>query len=111
MYGRATVYFDNKDPETDAFIMQQVHDLSQVGEIKMMGYSGENGRPKPWSVDDAPERYVQLKRKAIIGIEIVIDRLEGKFKMSQELPEETGKALLKVSARSVPKWARAWQKP
>lgn len=34
---------------------------------------------------DAPERYIELMKKNIIGIDIVIDRLEGKFKMSQEM--------------------------
>ena len=44
-----------------------------------MGYTA------PWQVSDAPESYVGLLKKNIIGIEIRIDRLQGKFKMSQEL--------------------------
>lgn len=50
-----------------------------------MGYTGTEGRPAPWEVTDAPERHVELLRKNIIGIEIDIERLEGKFKMSQEM--------------------------
>ena len=34
---------------------------------------------------DAPERYVELLKKGIVGIEITIDRIEGRFKMSQEM--------------------------
>ena len=34
---------------------------------------------------DAPEPYIKLLQKNIIGIEITIERLEGKFKMSQEM--------------------------
>ena len=37
-----------------------------------------------WEVSDAPTSYVELLKKSIIGIEIDIKRLEGKFKMSQE---------------------------
>ena len=95
VYGRATLYFDTKDPETDAFLTKQIHDLSQLGEVNMMGYSGENGRPKPWNVTEAPERYVEVMKKAIIGMEITIDRLEGKFKMSQELSEGDRQGVVK----------------
>lgn len=43
----------------------------------------EAGQPKPWSVDDAPEDYTAMMLRAIVGIEIEITRLEGKWKMSQ----------------------------
>jgi transcriptional regulator len=38
---------------------------------------------EPWSVDDAPADYVQGLLRGIIGIEIPIARLEGKWKLSQ----------------------------
>jgi transcriptional regulator len=37
----------------------------------------------PWSVDDAPEAYVQAQLRAIVGFEIEIRDLVGKFKASQ----------------------------
>ena len=43
---------------------------------------------EPWSVDDAPADYVQGLLKGIIGIEIPIARLEGKWKLSQNRPLE-----------------------
>jgi transcriptional regulator len=43
---------------------------------------------QPWSVDDAPADYVQALLKGIIGIEIPIARLEGKWKLSQNRPPE-----------------------
>jgi transcriptional regulator len=43
---------------------------------------------EPWSVDDAPPEYVQGLLKGIIGIEIPIARLEGKWKLSQNRPPE-----------------------
>jgi transcriptional regulator len=41
-----------------------------------------------WKLDDAPEEYVQIMLKAIIGIEIEISSLVGKFKLSQNRPAE-----------------------
>ena len=41
-----------------------------------------------WKLDDAPEEYVQTMLKAIIGIEIDIQNLVGKFKLSQNRPPE-----------------------
>ena len=43
----------------------------------------ERSREEPWSVDDAPEAYIAGQVKAIVGVEIVIDRVEGKVKLSQ----------------------------
>lgn len=85
VYGRAKIYYDTKSAETSDFLSKQIDDLSQHAETSVMGYDGTNGKPGAWKVADAPERFVELLRKNIIGIQIEIDRLEGKFKMSQEM--------------------------
>ena len=46
----------------------------------------EAGQPEPWRVTDAPEDHVQKMLRAIVGLEIVIERIEGKFKLSQNHP-------------------------
>lgn len=43
----------------------------------------ERKKPRPWSVDDAPEAYVQAQLRAIVGFEIQIGDIVGKFKASQ----------------------------
>ncbi len=43
----------------------------------------ESPQPRPWAVTDAPDDYVQQMLRAIVGIEIPVDRLVGKFKLSQ----------------------------
>jgi transcriptional regulator len=43
----------------------------------------ESEREVPWLVTDAPSTYVDTLLKAIVGIEIPIARLEGKWKASQ----------------------------
>ena len=43
----------------------------------------EADRVRPWGVSDAPEEFIAQQMKAIVGIELTIERLEGKWKMSQ----------------------------
>lgn len=43
----------------------------------------EATRPAPWAVSDAPADYVAQQAQAIVGVEVTIARLEGKWKMSQ----------------------------
>ncbi len=43
----------------------------------------ESGRPNPWSVDDAPDGYIESHARAIVGLELRIDLLEAKRKLSQ----------------------------
>ena len=46
----------------------------------------ESALPAPWTVSDAPEPYVAAQLKGIVGIEIPIARIEGKWKVSQNRP-------------------------
>jgi transcriptional regulator len=43
----------------------------------------EARRPAPWSVDDAPVEYIEGQLRAIVGVEVVITRIEAKLKLSQ----------------------------
>ena len=43
----------------------------------------ERGRPEPWAITDAPPAFVSQSRRAIVGVELTITRVEGKWKMSQ----------------------------
>jgi len=40
----------------------------------------ESTQPDPWAVRDAPPDYIAAMLNAIVGIEIVIERIEGKWK-------------------------------
>ena len=44
----------------------------------------EADQPQPWQLDDAPPAYIDKLLKAIVGIEIPLARLEGKWKMEQK---------------------------
>lgn len=43
----------------------------------------EEGREDPWTVDDAPEKFIAGQLRAIVGMELVITRIEAKEKLSQ----------------------------
>ncbi|CAL3972456.1 hypothetical protein PZA11_004429 [Diplocarpon coronariae] len=87
VYGTATVHFDAASPATDSFLTTQMDDLSKQSEEDVFGYTGRDGAASAWSVGEAPDSYVRLLRKAVVGIEIEISDIAGKFKMSQELKE------------------------
>jgi transcriptional regulator len=44
--------------------------------------------PHPWAVTDAPDDYIDKMIAAVVGIEIEITRLSGKWKVSQNQPAE-----------------------
>ena len=47
----------------------------------------EGGYPKPWAVDDAPAPYIDGQVRGIVGIEIEIVSIAGKWKVSQNRSE------------------------
>jgi transcriptional regulator len=47
----------------------------------------EGRRTPPWSVSDAPDDFIAAQVKGIVGVEILISRIEGKWKVSQNRPE------------------------
>jgi transcriptional regulator len=71
-YGRMTVIDD------PAWLMRQISEMTAAH---------ESAQPEPWSVSDAPEPFVAAQLKGIVGIEIPITRIEGKWKVSQNKPE------------------------
>lgn len=64
--------------EDPAWLRRQIADLTAFR---------EGARAEPWAVSDAPEPFVAAQVQALIGIEIPITRIEGKWKMSQNRPE------------------------
>jgi transcriptional regulator len=46
----------------------------------------ESPRAQPWAMSDAPEDFIAMQLKAIVGIEIRLTRLIGKWKTSQNRP-------------------------
>ena len=83
-WGRPRVIHD------DVWLRRQIEDLTD---------SRERLRAAPWKVDDAPPDFIAAQMRAIIGVEIPISRIEGKWKMSQIVPRRIAPAWSQVFAR------------
>jgi transcriptional regulator len=46
----------------------------------------EAAKPEPWKITDAPGDYIEKMLGAIVGIEVPVARLLGKWKASQNRP-------------------------
>lgn len=57
------------------------------GLVRRLTDHHEADNPQPWSVDDAPEAFIAGQVRAIVGVELVISRIQAKFKLSQNRPE------------------------
>jgi len=54
--------------------------LRHVGELTDQQ---ERTEAKPWALSDAPDSYIDVMLRGIVGFRFAITRLEGKWKMSQ----------------------------
>ena len=84
-------------------------------QLNALTTSREATRPQPWSVTDAPPDYIEAQKKAIVGIEIEIAVLEGKWKVSQNQPEGNRRSVVAAfredeSTREMAELVRAYGK-
>jgi transcriptional regulator len=63
-------------------------------QLQALTTARESTRPKPWAITDAPADYIEAQKKAIVGIEIEIAALEGKWKVSQNQPEANRRSVV-----------------
>jgi transcriptional regulator len=56
----------------------------------------ELDRAERWSIDDAPADYIDQLGRAIVGIDVELTALEGKFKLGQNRPEQDRASLAKA---------------
>ncbi|MGE0283354.1 MAG: FMN-binding negative transcriptional regulator [Rhizobiaceae bacterium] len=65
-----------------------IEDTAWIGQqIRELTGKHEASRVEPWAVEDAPERYIEAQLRGIVGIEIDIGEIHGKWKVSQNRPE------------------------
>lgn len=57
-------------------------------QLEALTHHNEAGLPEPWAVSDAPHDFSEKLIAAIVGIELVITRLSGKWKVSQNQPSD-----------------------
>ncbi len=51
--------------------------------LEQLTASQEQGRDHPWEVDDAPADFIERMLQNIIGFEVAVTQIEGKWKVSQ----------------------------
>ena len=71
--------------EEAAWLMDHLESLTDIHEA---------GSAVPWKVADAPEKYIRTMLNGIVGLEIPIRRLEGKWKVSQNRTERDRQAVV-----------------
>ena len=54
--------------------------------VRLLTDKYEATQPSPWAVDDAPAPYIAAQLRAIVGVELVISRIEAKAKLEQGEP-------------------------
>jgi transcriptional regulator len=73
------------------------------GLVRRLSERHEAREPAPWRMEDLPEPYVQAMLKGIVGVELAVARLEGKFKLSENRPAgDRPRIISALSARSDP---------
>ena len=59
-------------------------------------------RPEPWSIDDAPDGYIATQARAIVGLELLIERIDAKRKLSQNRSAEDVRGVVEGLAAGTP---------
>ena len=74
VHARGTLTF-NRD---ESWLLRHLHDLTQ---------QHEGHRPNPWAVSDAPKDFVKRQLHGLVGFEIQVSNIDGKWKVSQNKNE------------------------
>jgi len=80
VYGRP-VFFEDKGR-----LLELVTHLTNVHEAPF---------DNPWKVSNAPRDYIEAELKSIVGFEMPISRIEGKWKMNQNRSDADRKGVIK----------------
>lgn len=77
-------------------IVSAIHDLEWLRpHVSELTQVHERERPQPWTLTDAPADYIENLLNAIVGIEMPVERLEGKRKLGQNRSEQDITGVLK----------------
>ncbi|MFA7292676.1 MAG: FMN-binding negative transcriptional regulator [Rhodocyclaceae bacterium] len=69
--------------------LRVIHDADWLRtQVETMTQEQEAKFAEPWAVSDAPADYIEKMLAAVVGIELKVISLEGKWKVSQNQPEE-----------------------
>lgn len=98
----ATMQETGKVVPTWNYVMVQVRGNARVREhaewlrpqLQALTGAREAMRPQPWAITDAPADYIAAQQQAIVGVELEIATIEGKWKVSQNQPEANRRSVV-----------------
>ncbi|RCX08476.1 FMN-binding negative transcriptional regulator [Marinomonas foliarum] len=66
-----------------------IHDIKwKLALLEKLTNIHEKEQPVPWSISDAPQEYIDRLQAAVVGIEITVTDIQGKYKLSQNQTTE-----------------------
>jgi transcriptional regulator len=71
-------------------------------QIEALTSQHERNRAPSWAVSDAPRTYIESQLHGIVGVQIEIDAIEGKWKVSQNRPEADRRGVAEGLAQDEP---------
>jgi transcriptional regulator len=97
-----TKYETGKVVPTWNYVMVQARGIAKLRDdsawltpqLNALTAEREATRAEPWSVTDAPADFIAAQKRAIVGIEIEIAGIEGKWKLSQNQPEANRRSVV-----------------
>lgn len=92
-YAVAHVHGEAQIHDDADWVLIQLNDLTE---------QSEGNRIDAWSVSDAPVNYTQQLVKSLVGLSIVVSRIDGKFKASQNQPAENKTSVLAALESEMP---------
>ena len=80
---------------TWTYVMVHAHGLVEamqtedelLSHLNQLTDQNEARREKPWSIQDAPEKYIHGMTRAIVGLRMTVQKLEGSWKLNQHKNE------------------------
>jgi transcriptional regulator len=92
------------------YAMVQVEGVASVqteakwldAQIRALTNKQEQSQEQPWSVSDAPASYIGSQLRGIVGVEIAITAIHGKWKVSQDEPDIDRKSVSKGLSKDNP---------
>jgi transcriptional regulator len=54
--------------------------------VKILTEKMESSRKDPWAITDAPKDYIETMLANIVGVELLVEKIEAKWKVSQNRP-------------------------
>ena len=80
---------------TWTYVMVHAHGLLEamrtegelLSHLNQLTDQNEARREKPWAVQDAPEKYIHGMTRAIVGLRMTVQKLEGSWKLNQHKNE------------------------